>query len=79
MLVVAGGPIAAAVPVLALIDIWLPRWRQFIAFGAMFAAGVVTASASNPTVVGSGPFSGPAQILALIALAAALLPATNSR
>ena len=79
VLVVAGGPIAAAVPVLAVIDIWLPRWRQFIAFGAMFAAGVVAATASNPTVMGSGPFSGPAQIFALLALAAALLPATDSR
>ncbi len=79
VLVVAGGPIAAAVPVLAVIDIWLPRWRQFIAFGAMVAAGVVAAGASNPTVMGSGPFSGPAQIFALVALAAALLPAAESR
>jgi hypothetical protein len=65
--------------VLAVIDIWLPRSRQFIAFGAMLAAGVVAASASNPTVMGSGPFSGPAQFFALVALAAALLPAADSR
>jgi arabinofuranan 3-O-arabinosyltransferase len=77
VMVVVGGPLAAAVPVLAVIDIWLPRWRPLIAFGAMLAAGITAAGAANPTILGSGPFSGPAQVFALIALAAALLPTAS--
>jgi arabinofuranan 3-O-arabinosyltransferase len=71
----AGGPVAIAVPVLALIDRWRARWMPLIAAAAMFLAGVVCASATTPTGGGSGPFSAPAQVLALVALAAALLPA----
>jgi arabinofuranan 3-O-arabinosyltransferase len=71
---VAGGPVAVAVPALAIIDTWRARWLPWIAGGAMLLAGVVAAAASTPTVSGSGPFSGPAQVFALVALAAALLP-----
>jgi hypothetical protein len=35
----------------------------------------VAAASGHPTSLGSGPFSAAAQVLALIALAAALLPA----
>jgi arabinofuranan 3-O-arabinosyltransferase len=72
---VAGGPIAIAVPVLAMIGWWRPRWLPGIAFGAMLAAGVLVATSRVPTALGSGPFSGAAQACALVALAAALLPA----
>jgi arabinofuranan 3-O-arabinosyltransferase len=76
-LVVAGGPVAIAVPVLAIIALWRPNWMPWIAFGAMLVAGVFTASASNHAAIGSGPFSGPAQLFALLALAAALMPAVG--
>jgi arabinofuranan 3-O-arabinosyltransferase len=75
LILVAGGPIAIVVPLLAVVGIWRARWLPFIAAGAMLAAGVVSATATTPTAAGSGPFSGPAQVLALVALAAALLPA----
>ena len=78
VLVVAGGPVAVAVPVLAIIDNWRPNWRPWIAFGAMLAAGVTAAVARNPATLGSGPFSGTAQIFALLALAAALMPVAGS-
>jgi uncharacterized protein YbaR (Trm112 family) len=78
VLVVAGGPIAVAVPVLAIIDNWRPRWRPGIACAAMLAAGVTAAVARNPTTLGTGPFSGTAQVFALLALAAALMPVVGS-
>lgn len=76
---VAGGPIAVVVPVLAVIDGWRPQWLPAIALCAMLAAGLTAATAQTPTLPGSGPFSGTAQVLALVALAAALLPAGSHR
>jgi arabinofuranan 3-O-arabinosyltransferase len=75
VIAVAGGPIAIAVPVLAVVGYWRPRWLPGIAAGAMLATGVLVATSKAPTAMGSGPFSGLAQVLALVALAAALLPA----
>jgi arabinofuranan 3-O-arabinosyltransferase len=74
VVVVAGGLIAIAVPVLAAINNWRARWLPVVAACAMFAAGVVAAAAKTPNALGSGPFSGTAQICALVALAAALMP-----
>jgi arabinofuranan 3-O-arabinosyltransferase len=71
---VAGGAVAVAVPVLAIIDKWRARWRPTIAAVAMLAAGALAATAGTPTLLGDGPFSGLAQACALVALAAALLP-----
>ncbi len=71
---VAGGPIAISVPVLGVIGCWRPRWLPGIAFGAMLGVGVLVATSRVPTALGSGPFSGAAQVCALVALAAALLP-----
>jgi arabinofuranan 3-O-arabinosyltransferase len=81
---VAGGPVALAVPVLA----WLagrprpagridPRiWLPWVAFGGMAASGLL--SAARPFGGGPlGPFGGPAQACALVALAAALTPAVT--
>jgi arabinofuranan 3-O-arabinosyltransferase len=73
---VAGGPMVVAVPVLAGLARWRPRCLPPIAFGAMLAAGVAAASAGSPTVMGSGAFGGLAQGCALLALTAALMPAT---
>jgi arabinofuranan 3-O-arabinosyltransferase len=71
----AGGPAVIAVPVLAGLAWWRPRWLPPIAFGAMLTAGVAAASSSNPPATGSGAFGGLAQACALVALTAALMPA----
>jgi hypothetical protein len=74
VILVAGGAIAVVIPVLAVISRWRPRWTPAIAMSAMLASGLIAASARTPTLLGSGPFSGTAQVFALLALAAALLP-----
>jgi hypothetical protein len=74
VVVVAGGPIAIAVPVLALLSRWRPRWLPGIAAAAMMAVGLLIVTSWNPTGLGTGPFSAAAQVLALLALTAALLP-----
>jgi arabinofuranan 3-O-arabinosyltransferase len=71
----AGGPAAVAVPALACLAWWRPRWLPPIAFGAMMIAGVAAAGTSSPTAMGSGAFGGLAQACALVALTAALMPA----
>ncbi|MBV9092516.1 MAG: DUF3367 domain-containing protein [Streptosporangiaceae bacterium] len=84
----AGGPVALAVPVLACLA-WLrpPRawrtgargpesWLPVLAFAGMAASGLL--SAAQPFGTGLlGPFGGPAQACALVALAAALTPAVT--
>jgi arabinofuranan 3-O-arabinosyltransferase len=70
-----GGLAVLAVPALACVAWWRPRWLPPIAFGAMLAAGVAAASAGNLTATGSGAFGGLAQACALVALTAALMPA----
>ena len=71
---VAGGAVVLVVPVLAVIAYSRARWLPLIAALAMFGAGVIAAAARTPTVPGHGPFGGSAQVFALIALAAALMP-----
>jgi arabinofuranan 3-O-arabinosyltransferase len=73
---VTGGPVAlAAVVVVALAWRW-PRWLPALAFSGMAAAGVLTAAAAQPAGAGLlGAFGAPAQACALVALAAALVPA----
>jgi arabinofuranan 3-O-arabinosyltransferase len=75
---VVGGPIAIAVPVLALAGRWRTRMLPAIAVAAMLMAGVIAATATTPTTLGSGPFSAAAQVCALIALTAALMPGRES-
>lgn len=70
----AGGPAAVAVPALACLGWWRPRWLPPVALGAMLIAGVVAASAGSLTALGGGAFGGLAQACALVALAAALMP-----
>ena len=86
LIFVAGGPVALAVPVLAYLAWRLSRpprrtspgtWLPWVAFGGMVASGLL--SAAGPFGVGVfGSFSGPAQACALIALAAALMPAVTA-
>jgi arabinofuranan 3-O-arabinosyltransferase len=79
VILAAGGVMVIAVPVLALAAVWRPRWLPLVAAAAFAAAGVTAAATSQPTVLGSGAFSGLAQGLALIALTAALMPYPRPR
>jgi arabinofuranan 3-O-arabinosyltransferase len=72
-----GGLVACVVPALAVLASRWPRWLPAVAAVGILAAGVVTATAANPTTVGIGAFSATAQVCALVALAAALMPATR--
>ena len=81
LLFAVGGPVALAVPVLACLGWLLPRrWAALpalavLAFAAMAVSGLL--AAAQPTGTGLlGTFGGPAQACALVALAAALIPAT---
>ncbi len=76
---VAGGAVAFAVPALAVLGIWRPKWLPAVAGGAMLAAGVLIATSNDPTSLGGGPFTAGTQLLALIALTAALVPALTRR
>lgn len=71
---VAGGPIVIAVPCIALVGYWRPRWLPAIAAVGMLAAGLLVLASPSYTTLGYGPFSGQAQACALVALTAALLP-----
>jgi arabinofuranan 3-O-arabinosyltransferase len=83
---VVGGPVALAVPLLACLAWLMPRspgrptaqdplaWLPLLAFAGMVASGLL--SAARPFGTGLlGPFGWPAQACALVALAAALIPA----
>jgi arabinofuranan 3-O-arabinosyltransferase len=70
LILVAGGPLALVVPVLACLP-WLPL--PVVAFAGMATSGLL--AAAEPFGQGPlGPFGWPAQACALIALAAALTP-----
>jgi arabinofuranan 3-O-arabinosyltransferase len=71
----AGGPMGLAVPLLAGLGWWRPRWLPPVALGSMLLAGVAAASSGSFTAMGSGAFGALAQAFALVALAAALMPA----
>ncbi len=83
LIFVAGGPVALAVPVLAWLAWRPPRapgrmapgtWLPWVAFAGLAASGLL--SAVRPFGEGLfGPFGWPAQACALVALAAALIPA----
>lgn len=76
LLVVVGGPVAVVVPVLVGLALVRPRWLPWVAGSAMLAAGAISVYGVLRYGVspGFGAFGGPAQVLALSALAAALLP-----
>jgi len=77
---VIGGPVVLVVPVLVFIGSRRPTWLPWVAFVGMTAAGVV--AALNPgtgALSRIGAFSAPAQVCALIALSAVLVPIANWR
>ena len=79
LMVVTGGLLALVMPVLASLAYWRPRWLAPLALASMVASGLVTVTATSQPEGTSllGAFSGPAQACALIALAAALVPARS--
>ena len=79
LIFLSGGPVVIAVPILALIGYRWPRLLPPVSVVAILAAGVVAATAANPASPGTGAFSAAAQACALIALAAALMPAVTPR
>ncbi|MYV62635.1 hypothetical protein GTW37_28360, partial [Streptomyces sp. SID4931] len=69
------GPVAVAVPLLAVLAHFRPRLLVPVAFAAMAAAGVVGRGGhrGRGTTTGEGAFGATAQLLALIGLFAALV------
>ncbi|MEU4686914.1 alpha-(1-_3)-arabinofuranosyltransferase domain-containing protein [Streptomyces xinghaiensis] len=75
---VAAGPAALVVPVLAVAARFRPAVLVPTAAAAMAGAGIVAAlGAGEPVAAGHGAFSGFAQVLALVALSAALVTAAG--
>jgi arabinofuranan 3-O-arabinosyltransferase len=74
LVLLVGGPVVIAVPLLVVIAIWRPRWLPLISLGAMLVAGFIAATTPSPASVGAGTFGAAAQAFALVALAAALMP-----
>lgn len=79
LMVVIGGPIALAVPVLAVIVARIPGWTGVIAFAAMTAAGVLAVFAGGPAMSGTSVLGLAGQACALIALAVTLTPVVTVR
>ncbi|HET9895257.1 MAG TPA: alpha-(1-_3)-arabinofuranosyltransferase family protein [Streptosporangiaceae bacterium] len=75
LLLIAGGPVAVAVPLLALLAARWPTRYGALAFACMIVSGLLAAMVANPAATGSGAFGAAAQACALVALAAALIPA----
>ncbi|MFF5973077.1 alpha-(1-_3)-arabinofuranosyltransferase family protein [Streptomyces sp. NPDC012769] len=75
---VAAGPLALIVPVLAVAARFRPGVLVPTAAAAMAGAGLVAAfGAGEPVATGAGSFSALAQVLALVALSAALVTAVR--
>jgi NRPS condensation-like uncharacterized protein len=74
LLILVGGPLVLAVPVLAVLAALRPRWLPAVSLAAMLAAGLIAATATAPAAIGSGAFGPAGQACALVALAAALYP-----
>ncbi len=76
LFVVIGGWAAVLVPLLAALGFLRPGWLPWVAGGAAVAAGVCSliGLAGHVGTPGYGGFGAPAQVFALAALAAALVP-----
>jgi arabinofuranan 3-O-arabinosyltransferase len=79
LVLVAGGPVVIAVPVIAFLALRRSRWLPVLAAVAMVTAGVLAATPAQFTAIGQGAFGMPAQACALVALAAAIMPAVIRR
>jgi arabinofuranan 3-O-arabinosyltransferase len=77
LIFLVGGPVVIAVPILALIGYRWPRLLPPVSVVAILCAGIVAATAASPASPGTGAFSAAAQACALVALAAALMPAVT--
>ena len=78
LILLIGGPVVLALPVVALVAALRPRWLPVISLVAMLAAGLIAATATAPATLGGGEFGPAGQACALLALAAALYPASAS-
>ncbi|WP_418961108.1 alpha-(1-_3)-arabinofuranosyltransferase domain-containing protein [Streptomyces tritici] len=77
---VIAGPVAAVVPVLAVVAWLRPGWLGPLAFAAMAGAGVAVLTGSGEAAeVGRGAYGPVAQLLALTALFAALVTVGDGR
>jgi len=76
---IVGGPLVVAVPILAVAAVRRPALLPWIAAGSMTAAGIVGAvDPGTSAFAGIGNFSWAAQALAVVALAAVLVPLGRS-
>ena len=78
LILLIGGPVVLALPVVAVVAALRPRWLPVVSLVAMLAAGLIAATAAAPATLGGGAFGPAAQACALLALAAALYPASAS-
>jgi arabinofuranan 3-O-arabinosyltransferase len=78
LILLVGGPVVLVLPVLALVAAVRPRWLPVVSLAAMLAAGLIAATAAAPATLGGGAFGPAGQACALLALAAALYPASAS-
>ncbi|HWF80015.1 MAG TPA: alpha-(1-_3)-arabinofuranosyltransferase family protein, partial [Streptosporangiaceae bacterium] len=79
LMLIIGGPVVIAVPVLvAAAELWPNRYGA-LAFAAAVVSGLLAALSAHPAATTSGAFGAPAQAFALVALAAALIPARPAR
>jgi arabinofuranan 3-O-arabinosyltransferase len=78
LILLIGGPVVLALPVVAVVAALRPRWLPVISLVAMLAAGLIAATATAPATLGGGAFGPAGQACALLALAAALYPASAS-
>jgi arabinofuranan 3-O-arabinosyltransferase len=76
LILLVGGPVVLVLPVVALVAALRPRWLPVVSLAAMLAAGLIAASAAAPATLGGGAFGPAGQACALLALAAALYPAS---
>jgi hypothetical protein len=76
LILAVGGPVVLVLPVVALVAALRPRLLSWLSFAAMLAAGLIAATAAAPATLGGGAFGPAGQACALLALAAALYPAS---
>jgi arabinofuranan 3-O-arabinosyltransferase len=79
LIAIVGGPVALAVPVVAALAYRWPSWFGAVAAAGMVTAGVLTAVAAHPALLGTGAFGAAAQVCALVALTCALMPVLPKR
>jgi len=79
LMLIIGGPVVIAVPLLVVFAGLWPNRYGVLAFCAAVASGLFAALSSHPAAPASGAFGAPAQAFALVALAAALIPARPVR